>query len=310
MSKAVFKKLADSITVKGARITTFELTYNRFFHADVLTHRTFSRTASNTFAQNPSALRKELASGKHQPYLFGRSHPVEITNEISKEFYRLWMEMSMVLSSYSEKLQELGVSRYLVNKPLETFSTVKVVLTSTEWQNFFHLRDTKGLPEMEELVHDLRTEYKTTAPDHLAVGEWHLPYIRPEDKAFVEAEFAESDRNFILAMLSSVRCSNWSTFVESLDHKTIREEIEIGQDLYRAGHLNTFEHVATPWDVSSKVEELCRKNSSIMGYPIMMLNQITEHLSRPESVCPSWADVRNLRGWRSLRSFLDHKEKV
>lgn len=41
------KIILDSVTPLGARLTTFELTYPRFIHSELMTHRDFSRNASS-----------------------------------------------------------------------------------------------------------------------------------------------------------------------------------------------------------------------------------------------------------------------
>jgi hypothetical protein len=40
------KIILDSISKAGARLTTFELTYPRFIHAEFMTHRMLSRNAA------------------------------------------------------------------------------------------------------------------------------------------------------------------------------------------------------------------------------------------------------------------------
>ncbi len=42
--------IADSISPLGIRITTMALVYHRFIHAEFMTHRTFSRSASSSRA--------------------------------------------------------------------------------------------------------------------------------------------------------------------------------------------------------------------------------------------------------------------
>lgn len=44
------KVVLDSLAPNGARITTFELTYPRLIHADLMTHRVFSRNAASSRA--------------------------------------------------------------------------------------------------------------------------------------------------------------------------------------------------------------------------------------------------------------------
>lgn len=44
------KIIADSISPQGNRITSFILTYPRFIHAELMTHRMFSRNSASSRA--------------------------------------------------------------------------------------------------------------------------------------------------------------------------------------------------------------------------------------------------------------------
>lgn len=44
------KILADSGNASGDRLTTFQLTYPRFIHSELLTHRMFSRNSASSRA--------------------------------------------------------------------------------------------------------------------------------------------------------------------------------------------------------------------------------------------------------------------
>ena len=42
--------LADSLSPQGNRLTTFKITYPRIVHAELMTHRVFSRNAASSRA--------------------------------------------------------------------------------------------------------------------------------------------------------------------------------------------------------------------------------------------------------------------
>ena len=50
MKKIEAKIVADSINKQGDRITTFLLTYPRFIHSELMTHRMFSRNSASSRA--------------------------------------------------------------------------------------------------------------------------------------------------------------------------------------------------------------------------------------------------------------------
>ena len=50
MNKIEAKIVADSVNKQGNRITTFLLTYPRFIHSELMTHRMFSRNSASSRA--------------------------------------------------------------------------------------------------------------------------------------------------------------------------------------------------------------------------------------------------------------------
>ena len=50
MKKIEAKIVADSTNLQGHRITTFLLTYPRFIHSELMTHRMFSRNSASSRA--------------------------------------------------------------------------------------------------------------------------------------------------------------------------------------------------------------------------------------------------------------------
>ena len=50
MKKIEAKIIADSTIRQGHRITTFLLTYPRFIHSELMTHRMFSRNSASSRA--------------------------------------------------------------------------------------------------------------------------------------------------------------------------------------------------------------------------------------------------------------------
>jgi thymidylate synthase ThyX len=65
-----------------------------------------------------------------------------------------------------------------VNRLLEPFQHITVVVTSTEWSNFFALRcHPDAQPEIKVLAEAMYVQYSASTPKSLLSGEWHLPFI-------------------------------------------------------------------------------------------------------------------------------------
>ena len=221
------KIIADSISELGQRITTFELEYPRFIHAELLTHRLMSKNSSSSRAvpvqKAIELIRTNTAGpshwGKHQsgmqakeecnsylerevPYVDDEGNVVTrldgslmtYTAQISRE--QLWNEARDAALEYAEIFMDLGYHKQVVNRITEPFSHIKVCLTATNFSNFLWLRDhSDAQPEIMLLAKEMKKELENSIPKVLTTGEWHLPYYgegywepRSEDDAFVVTE--------------------------------------------------------------------------------------------------------------------------
>src|SRR5438128_1865427 len=78
-----------------------------------------------------------------------------------------------------------GVQKQRVNRLLEPFSWITVVLTATDWQNFFALRCHKDAhPDLQRIAGMMCEARANSEPQRLEYGWWHLPFV-------TEAELAE-----------------------------------------------------------------------------------------------------------------------
>jgi len=183
------KIIADSITEDGNRLTTMQLMYPRFIHAEFMTHRVFSRNASSSraipIAKMIENIRRDPAMpihwGKNQPGMQADEEIGEYEKYVSVNIWRQAMDNACVLA---EELAKLGAHKQIANRLLEPFQHIHVVVTATEWDNFFALRDhPMAQPEFQELAGQIHELYKTNTPKFVAFGDWHLPYTQESDGA-------------------------------------------------------------------------------------------------------------------------------
>ena len=152
------KIVADSINPQGNRITTFVLTYPRIIHAEMMTHRVFSRNAASSRA---IPFKKMVESVKNDPFIpiaWQKDHKgMQGTEYLNEENSRLrtkqWLlardsavEWSTALNS---KLETFGgdlidggntVTKQLCNRLLEPYQWYTCLVTTTELENFYKLR--------------------------------------------------------------------------------------------------------------------------------------------------------------------------
>lgn len=179
------KIIADSFNNHwGKRITTFELEYPRFIHSEIMTHRVFSRNAQssravpvqNTLGVNANPVRP-IVWGKNKAGMSSQ----EVLNLTEQAFAEnLWNNAAKNAFEISAALADQGLHKQWANRITEPFSKIKVVITATEYDNFFWLRDDPDAaqPEIVQLARVMKKAYDQSEPDCLLSGQWHIPYIK------------------------------------------------------------------------------------------------------------------------------------
>ncbi len=165
--------IKDSIC-KGIRITTFELEYPRFIHAELLTHRMFSRNAASSRAIPIATMNENITNNPAMPIYWGKNQPGMSAKEA-------WLYAMYRAAASSNHLAEQGVHKQITNRLTECFQHIKVIVTATEWSNWYALRTHRDAqPEIQELAVKMFKAHMDSTPQELFPGEWHLPYIHIE----------------------------------------------------------------------------------------------------------------------------------
>ena len=213
------KIIADSISEAGIRITTLELELERYLLAQLNTHRMFSRSAQSSRAVPVQKMIDAIQDSEEFP-VFQKNKAGMQSNEIL-DYEELvlandtWNFAKADAIEYAETLSLLGVHKQWAGRLLEPFSSVKVVVTATEWGNFFKLRlHHAAQPEMQELAQAMRDAMDGSRPEILSANEWHLPYITDDDRHQHGTDgglFEEWQKE--LPKISAARCAVFPTFV-------------------------------------------------------------------------------------------------
>jgi thymidylate synthase ThyX len=233
------KIIMDSINEVGNRLTTFEVTYPRFVHSEFMTHRLFSRNAASSRAIPNEKLRHRITDDPVLPVYWGQNQSgMQASEELNSEAQRLasktWLQARDEMLLASQHLTQLGVHKQLCNRLLEPWMWITVIVTATEYENFFHLRcHPDAQPEIQKVAHMMRALYRTNSPKLLKSGMWHTPYIQADEAL----DCYESLR------VSVARCAR----VSYLTHDGKREidaDLKLFDRLQTSGHWSPFEHVA------------------------------------------------------------------
>lgn len=138
--------LADSINPRGSRITTFLLTYPRIIHSEMMTHRMFSRNASSSRAIPFEKMVEAVEKDPFIPIAFQSKHTgMQGSNYITDRLKQdalsdEWLKARDLAIQQARLLYENDVTKQLCNRLLEPFSWITVLVTATDFDNFFSLR--------------------------------------------------------------------------------------------------------------------------------------------------------------------------
>ena len=238
------KVVADS-NAYGTRITTFQLTYPRFIHAEFMTHRVFSRNASSSRAI-PVERMEDLCEAR--PVHWGKNERGMSANTEQEAREDLWDKAKVSAVDAATELNLLGYHKQLVNRLTEPFQFIKVVVTATEWENFFKLRNNEAAqPEIHELARMMQEAMDTSEAEEFEATDWHVPYYL---KGFWKDTGDGKDINGATAEEALVRSAAACARVSYNNHDGTMVDAEKDRTLYESlrsmEHMSVFEHQAKP----------------------------------------------------------------
>jgi thymidylate synthase ThyX len=276
------KVLADSQSSAGHRLTTLEATFPRFVLAEFNTHRVFSRNSASSRA---IPIAKQLRRVLEDPYIpieFGSNQPgmqagAALSGAKRDAAEREWLharddavrrtlglvtdpdaisaddDLLDTLGSIEEAIRNrtqsaewLNVHKQVANRLLEPFMWHTVIVTATEWDNFWNLRcHPDAQPEIRLVAERMRAATMDSEPAELDWDDWHLPLIHPEDRE--EASIED------LIKVSAGRCARVS-YLTHAGKRDLDADIQLHDRLLESGHMSPLEHPARPLS-TSELEE-------------------------------------------------------
>lgn len=313
------KIIADSISPAGVRLTTFQLRYPRFIHAEAKTHRiieidgtiyeemvdmgfmddpNLSRNASSSRAIPVDRLIADIRRDPAMPVYWGGHQSgmqaaAELTGNALDMVKHHWLEAMEEAIYRAQSMREYGLHKQIANRILEPWAYINVVVTATEYENFFALRCHKDAqPEIKVLADLMREQMRLSVPNELQPGEWHLPYISADESisAYAEANSKVSIQDGLTLLeqmkrVSIARCARVSYLTHDGRPTTVEEDLALYERLVGGAplHASPAEHQATPdiWVSYEGQREL-------------------PHYEHPKQ-------HGNLNGWRQLRKMLPNE---
>lgn len=247
------KIIADSVLWDwpNTRITTFELVYPRFIHSEFMTHRLFSRNAASSRAIPTDRLIKLISENPAQPVFWGKNQKgMQASSELEglekEDVVTQWHVAKMNAVALAKKMNELGAHKQIVNRILEPFQFMKTVMTATNFNNFYHLRDHEDAqPEIQELAKCMRIAHDQSLPVKKKAGSWHMPYVVTMTNDGVSTYYADMNRvDVSVALKISASCC------AQVSYRRLNESLEVAEKIYdklvnsSPVHASPFEHAA------------------------------------------------------------------
>lgn len=253
--------IADSISLSGKRITTFEVEYPRFIHGEFMTHRMLSRNSASSRAIPLKTMLKMVWKNPAQPVHWGKNQSgmqakEELTGLNLYATRQLWKWSGRTVCGFAWLMGKSKIHKQVANRILEPWSHIKVVVTATDWDNFFYLRNhTDAQPEIHVLAKKMWGLYASSKPKFLKEGEWHLPYldgykIISDELYKVAVSNKKIDHSNMIALSDAIKLS--ASLCAQVSYRKSDESVEKAIKIYdrlvesKPVHASPFEHQATP----------------------------------------------------------------
>lgn len=241
------KIIADSVGYYGgamSRLTTIQLRYPRLVHSELMTHRVFSLNASSSRAIPVAKMIEQVRTDPAAPYVWTTNKPgmqgdVVTDPELIAKYDQMWIEAANQAADNAEVLMGEGLHKQVVNRILEPFQWISVIVTATEWANWFELRNHKDAdPTIKRLAEVMLAAMEESEPKHLIAGEWHLPYVSKEEKSALPIA--------TLVKISAARCARVSYLTHDGAFPDVDKDIALYERLVgsRPLHASPIEHQA------------------------------------------------------------------
>lgn len=313
------KVICDSISEQGVRLTTFEIEYPRFIHGEMMTHRSLSKNSSSSRAIPIQKMFDQINSNTATPLYWGvNKSGMQASEELDKKMSHWantqWKYFKQDAIENAKTLLEHGnVHKQTVNRLTEPFQMMKVVISGTDFDNFFNLRIHKDAqPEICMLAYKMYKAMEESEPYELKAGQWHLPYCFVSYQGeydlysmfYYDEEVGHTCEHIMTLAeaikYSAARCASVSYRTEDM---TLEKADKIFDMLIKAEvcHSSPLEHQATPIKDEQEIENSDYLTIGFVnktGDPKTWEKGVT-HMNKQGQLCSG-----NLRGFIQYRHLL------
>lgn len=124
------KILLDSVSLEGNRLTTFQITYPRFVHSELMTHRMFSRNSASSRAIPISKMIEQVRTNPVLPVEWGKNQKGMQALAALNEFdahsaEKIWLDARDLAVQFAERLDFTKVHKQITNRLLEPWMWIE-----------------------------------------------------------------------------------------------------------------------------------------------------------------------------------------
>lgn len=146
-----------------------------------------------------------------------------------------WRFAAWLAADMSQAFSDAGYHKQVSNRPTEPYQWMRVIVTATEWDNFFALRlSPLADPNMFKLATLAREALDNSSP---VVRASHIPYVGDMDRIQLPDPMQAM-------MAGAARCARISFLNHDGSYPLVEKDLALATMLRDAGHASPFEHVA------------------------------------------------------------------
>lgn len=353
--------IADSINPMGNRITTYVLTFPRFILAELNTHRVFSKNSASSRAIPFEKMVKMVKENPFIPIAWQKPHKgmqgTEYYDHTLKEevggldytnLPRRWLRardtaVAMAEIMADEETGNMPVTKQLCNRLLEPFMWHTVILTGTEFDNFFELRSPcyyisgkcykskkdaiKENPEAKDfskttwlklnegqseihmmaLAEAMWDAMNESTPKSLKAGEWHIPFGDKFDQdrlSDLEDSINHQDQDkWELPIKIATARCARVSYLNFEGKDDYEADIKLFNRLKDLNHWSPFEHCARAM-FEKEFFSYIKSEACSVDYGDLVIDDIIYLQRTFQENNFGWC--RNYRGFVQLRAEMDH----
>lgn len=251
------KLLQHSYSSDGISMYSFEVEIPRIILAEWNTHGMLNTNAQSSRAVPTKKLIEEVCRNPYIPSYWGKNQKGmqayeechSSVNSMPREAF--WDICIHNACNNAQAFEEAGYHKQIANRVIEPYSHTKLVISGTEWNNFFNLRIHKDAePNIREMAVQIYKLIQQSWGERINNGEWHLPYItRHRQNRQMQYLFDHQEVSLEEAIRISLAC------VAQVSYRSLNTNPEAIDRIYNSLfpsngapiHGSPAQHLATPF---------------------------------------------------------------